>query len=1011
MERRPYRLVHVLLLFLLAGSAGAAEVRIHHAEEFALPAKALPTSASLSKPESRSKTPVAFAAFGKTFALELDDNSALLARLPVERRTAIAGLAQLYAGRLQDQPNSWMRLTRVGDDLYGLIYDGREFYSIAPGRTLEPVLDAGIAPPGAAQTNLIYRARDMDVDLGANFCSAVRKGGRTTRMTGAQAFDAVLGEIASTAITADGLPTREVEVGLLGDLEFSRRQGSTSEATLAARFNIVDGIFSEQVGLRITIGYLKVYTGYRNPFTTNDSEDLLTELAEYREATSALQAFGLTHLVTGRSLIGDTIGIGFVEGVCDPYYGSSLSEDMGFDVTLSALIAAHELGHNFGARHDTEAGSPCVTTPDGYLMAPRINYSGTFSACSVETMEPIIESAACIFPARVRDAEIRPILVPPDTTVRTQIPLLIPVRSIGNAWVDNVRVAVRFLDFRAPLSITDATVTGGACTIASLRVDCTLGSMPPGTVRKIRVVVRGEQVDKGIVYAQLSARNDMRERNDRKGADINLAPRVDVSLTSDEEFQDALVAEWLTKTFTVSVTGSVPGENVVFRSDFGGALIQSATADGANCFIKAMGPVCNLGTVPAGQSRNVTVTYAEESAGGFEYRTWVTALEDNVPNNESFYFTASFSPRHALELYQGLAPQSTVGEPVTMSAWVAVYGPQPLEDTTVRLDFDPSLPVLSVSADAGQCRAIPNSAAWACDLPVIDEAHGSSIEFVTQPAEPGSYAIRVTASSPNNDNPADPTIEMTLLARPRFDMRAYAGEAYLYDHRDGSFYVHAYSNSLNDETNVRLNVTLPEAIVINSATPKSGTCTLTANTASCSLGRIRGPLGAGWVELKVRSNDVGEYKGTVTVLAANDSDATNNKATLSVSVLENIDASVNLPANRTVVEGETFTVPVRIRIASQGISEATLEIDTSRRLVEIKSVQTTQGSCQAFFGTSARCTIGALPANSVTTLYVRALAKQQGSDDLRFRLSTPGDVEYSNNYGSTSLTIEAPPPP
>src|SRR4029077_9346693 len=64
---------------------------------------------------------------------------------------------------------------------------------------------------------------------------------------------------------------------------------------------------------------------------------------------------------------------------------------------MSALIAAHELGHNFNAPHDGEAGA-CSSTPQTFLMAPTINMSSQFSSCSLQQMQARIQTAQCLTP-------------------------------------------------------------------------------------------------------------------------------------------------------------------------------------------------------------------------------------------------------------------------------------------------------------------------------------------------------------------------------------------------------------------------------------------------------------------------------------------------------------------------------------------------------------------------------------------------------------------------------------
>src|SRR6185436_6187026 len=97
------------------------------------------------------------------------------------------------------------------------------------------------------------------------------------------------------------------------------------------------------------------------------------------------------HLMTGKNLDGDTIGIAFVDALCDEHSGVSLS-DSELGTFFSALVMAHEVGHNFGARHDGVPGV-CAATPQDFLMAPVINGSTAFSACSLNSMAASIAAA------------------------------------------------------------------------------------------------------------------------------------------------------------------------------------------------------------------------------------------------------------------------------------------------------------------------------------------------------------------------------------------------------------------------------------------------------------------------------------------------------------------------------------------------------------------------------------------------------------------------------------------
>jgi hypothetical protein len=142
------------------------------------------------------------------------------------------------------------------------------------------------------------------------------------------------------------------------------------------------------VGIRIHVGSTFVYET-QDPFTATAAPDLLQQLANYRRTTIASRRLGLTHLMTGRELDDTTVGIAYLDTVCSLQSASLTEARSGkLSAALISLVAAHEIGHNFGAPHDGEAGKACAATnPNAYLMAPTLSTANSqFSPCSLDVI-------------------------------------------------------------------------------------------------------------------------------------------------------------------------------------------------------------------------------------------------------------------------------------------------------------------------------------------------------------------------------------------------------------------------------------------------------------------------------------------------------------------------------------------------------------------------------------------------------------------------------------------------
>ncbi len=329
-------------------------------------------------------------AFGERFVIELHPNDALSIGLAsAARDNALAGGRNaFYKGRIAARPASWARINRIGNAVRGMFSDGEHLYLIDQAEHFILPGERVLAP----ESTIVFRISDLVVDL------LFDHGGVHLHAPDAPAADessalampATAKRREGTTSAADLLP-----VTIVTDTEFTDAHGSDTQAIVLGRMNFVDGLYASQVGTGITLWHHEILTDNGSLIST-DSGDLLDEFKQFLSSGdgSDIPFEGQAHLMTGRN-IDDAAGYAYINVTCDTTYGIGVNQDLWSD-TISALVVAHELGHNFGAGHDDDTNWCPEGTPAG-IMNSMINPDNqNFSQCSLEAMTPNLETAPCL---------------------------------------------------------------------------------------------------------------------------------------------------------------------------------------------------------------------------------------------------------------------------------------------------------------------------------------------------------------------------------------------------------------------------------------------------------------------------------------------------------------------------------------------------------------------------------------------------------------------------------------
>ena len=978
----------------LSAGAVAREPSIQYAEPVALAMKAGAAQ---------------FDAYGRRFALTLIDNERVLSKLSGERRQQLSAYRMLR-GSLDGAPGSWVRLTEFKGALEGAIWDGQDLYTVTRYELIAPYLTTPIdAAPG--QT-VVYRLSDSHDILPRDFCALGDDPGLAKASNGLEQYETVVRSLAGSVITPE--LTSQVEISLIADSDFQNAEAGDPTAGMLTRLNIVEGIFSEQVGLLVLATDVRLIPASDDPFKATKGSALLEQLGTYRKATPEVRARGLAHLVTGKDLDGTTAGIAYVRTVCDVETGVSISS-RSFGTTISALVMAHELGHNFGAEHDGEPGTSCASVTGGFIMAPSVSGYSTFSQCSIDRMQSALASASCVTPAEYADVAL-------DASVTTVSgeggsPFTLPfvVRSAGNVAAEGAVLTVT-LPENAAFTIDSVASSVGSCSVSGLTATCALGSMPVDTTAEVSVVARSSGAASFSVQARVAADNDRVTSNNNRQLAVSIRSGIDASLVLSTSASEVALGSSIEIYADVRSQRSMAVRNAVLSVNLNQAVTLAAMT-GAVCTTNASSVSCVIAEIPAGTTRRLTVRATTQVAGSLFAAANISVVGDGNFANNNASTTAWVQAERDIEISTAAATVSLgVGAIFEVPYTVRSRGPLPTGDVSLTFSL-PSRAVLVDSIDAGGAAcSSTDSLLWRCTLGTIAPGASRVVRLRAHGVGPVTGDLIAIAVAADDGYTANNNAVVPLRIDHLVDVSVTVGSggAGLEDTPfEGQ--VGLRSNGRQPATGATLDIDLHSAGTLRSAAIHNGAaCTLlSAQRARCAL-PVMARNAQAFVNYSAEFAEPGDYDVTFTVAAPGDTAPDNDSLRRAIVVRPYNDIAV---AGSLDLEGlfggqsrdATFIVTTdRRALPSARFLASQVPPGLSVQSIRASVGQTDAGLCRVDAELGGICDFTDLPPYARVSVTVTYLALQGSwSIDPVVSVSATGDVVSSNNAITAHVETQA----
>jgi uncharacterized repeat protein (TIGR01451 family) len=754
------RLVPTIGVLLCANASYAGDFAILHHERLG-PIGVAPASSKASSLQSLKpvdETLLSFTAFGREFRARLERNDRLLRGLPLDARSSLRGV-DVFRGELVDVPGSWVRLTRAGTEITGVVFDGAELFAIDSPRRLAPYLRR--AEPEGYTGPIIYRWRDTAgalTDGVGELLESAPSGGEA---------------LSSTAQASVLDPARELDLGLVADAELALALGPHAAASILSRANILDGLFLFQLGLHVNVTELAILSQEPDPFSAAEPLALLDELEEYRATTPAQSDQDLTHLLTGRDLVEpasqtlQVIGFANFAAVCDARLGTALTQAT-FGITADALIMAHEIGHNFGAPHDGQPGSPCANESTSYIMAETYTNSREFSACSIQQMQPELQSA-CLDVLAPGDIELRTVSAPADAVFGENFEVHVAVDNPSATDANGVELTVA----GANLTVVSLLGTAFDCTVAPIP-RCRITALASGRSAELRIVATANTPAPAALDVAVDAFNDSNDANNAASYTIGVQPTVDLVVDFLPGPAIARLGEQVQYRATVRNAGSITATNVVARVDVTPTwlTVLALSSDIGTCAQDGLLPryTCPLGDLAPGDTRSLSLEVRTTSniASGFlgtSIRVEVSADQRVLDWSRRVAEVSLIIAEAVADLRTTVTPMVhfPLNEQAEITITIDNLGPDPAADVVLEQrggqSLDEGLTGVLMTSNVGGCMTpIPGTLLFSCEVSVLPVGQSLVVTLRATGSRNGQWGITSTARQrswdPDRDNNA-----------------------------------------------------------------------------------------------------------------------------------------------------------------------------------------------------------------------------------------------------------------
>ncbi|XP_032523553.2 disintegrin and metalloproteinase domain-containing protein 19 [Danaus plexippus] len=295
-----------------------------------------------------------------------------------------------YSGKVRDKKDSWVAVSTC-DGVRGIIHDGQTMRYIEPADRNE--IDS---------QHYLYEHSDLNTDFHCGY-----SGGITTNDTydpelmkrhmhsrnmeksriSRYKRDAYEDTEVRGPFKVNKL-SRFVELVLVADNREFRANGESKETVhrqLKDVANIINSVYTP-LNIFIALVGVVVWNERDEIRLEEDGDKTLTEFLHYRKRLLPVMPNDNAHLLTRQKFKDGVVGKALKGPICTYNFSGGVATNHSEVIGLVATTIAHEMGHNFGMEHDTEADcecpdEKCIMSPSSTSVTPT-----KWSSCSLRSL-------------------------------------------------------------------------------------------------------------------------------------------------------------------------------------------------------------------------------------------------------------------------------------------------------------------------------------------------------------------------------------------------------------------------------------------------------------------------------------------------------------------------------------------------------------------------------------------------------------------------------------------------